>query len=942
MAFDIGSFYRINNKKSGKSFDIQAQSTANDALVVQNTWYDRDSQKFIVYPLNDGNYAVINKKSGKILDIRAQSTANDTPVVQNTWYGRDSQKFFTHPQESGFFSVQSKLSGKVFDIRAQSTASDAVVIQNTWYDRDSQKFSFSPVESISVPSIQTYPRPDLPQYDYLGQELPDYVNSVVTNYTLAPSIAVEDPWYNDQQKIQTGNAYYLYVREQYWLKVTDTTLAPGTTHRYMQTSGIKETDITTVQKTVSHTFGADVGLSFKKDSVSAGMSYQYSEELMIQETKVNEELSVVEKELAITNNNNYSVSWTQYILVNKFYIKRADGSIVNEPWIVTDTNTTHAVYYPSTAALGLLEGQVSIETSNAEKAVYNLFADAKHSTLKIDTTDYMIDQAALQVEQLSDEEYALEKMMLLNLVRCAKQVSKKRNLLHYGDFESPNWRNPEDGWKASYNVSVLSGSSTFKGNYLNMPGATARNGNITPTYVYQKVDESKLKPYTRYVVRGFVGSSKELELFVTRYGKEILTKMNIPTSPLNTYNQTDSIPNNYSLGYGSGYTMSNDPCQLYPTNPMPSSNGLCEEKQNFVFHIDVGEINQRADLGIGVGFKISSPSGMAQLDNIEVIEANPLTGEALARVKKREKKWKRELEQQCALTEKTVSVAQQAVNHLFTDAQKNRLKATTTMQDIRKAEEKVKAIPFVYNLYFEEVPGMNYTIFQALQSDVYTASRLYNQRNIIRNGDFSSRLSSWHATEGADVQERDGRPHVLVISQWDTNVSQDVCVQPERGYVLRVTARKEGSGKGYVTISDCTAENTETVTFTANEDVTSPRPPVRPRQSVTPPVCDSMPRYAESFGIVPDDTNMMNRSQASYGTASCSCGCGKTIRNGAESCQTNPCPSTPSMPIGNGPSSDYITKTIEIFPETNRVRIEIGETEGSFLVESVELICMEE
>ncbi|PFE08435.1 RICIN domain-containing protein [Bacillus cereus] len=935
MAFDIGSFYRINSKLSGKVFDIQAQSTASNAVVVQNDWHDRDSQKFIFYPLNNGYYTVINKNSGKVFDIRAQSTASNAEVVQNDWHDRDSQYFFTHQQESGFFSVQSRLSGKVFDIRAQSTASNAVVVQNDWHDRDSQKFSFSPVESISVPSIQTQPLPPPPFYNGINDILPDRTEPVVTNYTLAPCIAVDDPYYNDQQKIQTGNEYYLYVREQYWQRVFSHVLVPGESYTYSQTSGMTTTDQNTVTNTVSHSIGADVGFSFKQGSLSAGLSYQYTQELSVTESHTEELLTSTTKTFEINNNSREPVAYSQYLLVSEYYVRRADGTIVNDRWAVSDADSTVTVSYPSNVELPILE--LDSGFVDAQQAVRNLFADAEHSRLKIDTTDYMIDQAALQVEQLSDESDELEKMMLFNVVRCAKQVSKKRNLLRDGDFESPNWQNPEGGWQASYNVTVLSDNPIFKGNYVDMPGANARNGSITPTYLYQKVDESKLKPYTRYLVRGFVGSSKELELFVTRYGKEVHDKMNIPTSPMNTCNQTD----NYSLGYGSGYTMSNDPCQLYPTNPMPSSNGLCEEKQNFVFHIDVGEINPRADLGIGVGFNISSPDGMAQLSNVEVIEANPLTGEALARVKKREQKWRREMEKKCALTEKTVSVATQAVHRLFTDAQKNRLKATTTMQDIRNAEAKVKAIPFVYNTYFEEVPGMNDAIFQALQSDVYTASGLYIDRNIIRNGDFGSRLSNWHATAGADVQDRDGRSHVLVISNWSANVSQEVCVQPERGYVLRVTARKEGSGKGYVTLTDCTAENTETVTFTANEDVTIPRPPVKPRQSVTSPVCD-MSRYAESFGIVPDDTNMMNRSQASYGTASCSCGCGKTISNGEGSCQTNPCPSTPSMPIGNGPASNYITKTIEIFPETNRVRIEIGETEGSFLVESVELICMEE
>ncbi|MGI6836331.1 hypothetical protein RY280_24740, partial [Bacillus paralicheniformis] len=32
------------------------------------------------------------------------------------------------------------------------------------------------------------------------------------------------------------------------------------------------------------------------------------------------------------------------------------------------------------------------------------------------------------------------------------------------------------------------------------------------------------------------------------------------------------------------------------------------------------------------------------------------------------------------------------------------------------------------------------------------------------------------------------------------------------------TARKEGLGKGYVTISDCTENNTETVTFVSDEE----------------------------------------------------------------------------------------------------------------------------
>ncbi|MED1405413.1 RICIN domain-containing protein [Bacillus mycoides] len=907
-------FFKITGKQSGKVMSVDEQSTSNNAHIDQYDWVYQNNQKWLFIPLNNNYYAIVNENSGLVMSVDQQSTANNALIDQYEWHGDESQQWFLKDLENGYNGIQARHSGKFASVDQQSTANNAYIDQYPWVDQNNQMWSLETVESFTLPAIMTYPLAPPPQYSSMGETLPDHTESLPTNYTLAPCIAVEDPYYNNQQKIQTGNEYYLYVRKQYWKKVASHTLAPGESYGYKQISGMTTTDQTTVTKTVSHSFGADVGLKFRKDSVSAGLSYQYSEELSVQESRSETELSVVEEAFTLENPNNYQISWTKYILVSEYSVQRADGTLVNEPWTVTDYHNTYSSFYP--LGSDIIEQRVSVGIIDAQQAVYNLFADAQHSRLKIDTTDYMIDQTAFQVEQLSDETYAYEKMMLFNLVRCAKQLSVKRNLLHYGDFESPNWQNQEDGWQASSNVTVLSDNPVFKGRYANMPGAK----NTASTYLYQKVDESKLKPYTRYLVRGFVGSSKELELFVTRYGKEVHRKMNIPMNTCSC-----------SMGQVADYTMSNDPCQLYPSGmTLSSTEGLCEDKQHFVFQIDVGEIYQRADLGIGVGFKISSSDGMAQLDNIEVIEANPLTGEALARVKKREQKWKRELEQKCALTEKTVSSATQAVDSLFTNAQKNRLKATTTIQDILGAEAKIKAIPYVYNSYFEEVPGMNYTIFQALQSDVYNASSLYRIRNLIRNGDFSSGLSNWHATAGADVQERDGKSHVLVLSQWDATVSQEVCVQPERGYVLRVTARKGGSGKGYVTLTDCTADNTETVTFRSDDMASTPRPSV-PQRPIEPAICD-IPRYNESFGIVPEMNPVMNEQPESYGTTSCSCGCGNRIQT----------PSTPRMPNVTGSSPGYLTKTIEMFPETNRLRIEIGETEGTFLVESIELICMED
>ncbi|MED3069401.1 pesticidial crystal protein, partial [Bacillus thuringiensis] len=152
-----------------------------------------------------------------------------------------------------------------------------------------------------------------------------------------------------------------------------------------------------------------------------------------------------------------------------------------------------------------------------------MFTSSTKNTLKIETTDYQIDQAAISIECMSDGQNSQEKMMLWDEVKRAKQLSQSRNLLYNGDFEDSS-----NGWTTSDRITIQTNNPIFKGHYLNMSGARNIDGSIFPTYIYQKIEESKLKPYTRYRVRGFVGSSKDLKLMVTRYGKEIDAMIDVP------------------------------------------------------------------------------------------------------------------------------------------------------------------------------------------------------------------------------------------------------------------------------------------------------------------------------------------------------------------------------------------------------------------------------
>ncbi|MGG1151499.1 NPP1 family protein [Bacillus wiedmannii] len=681
------------------------------------------------------------------------------------------------------------------------------------------------------------------------------------------------------------------------------------------------------------------------------------------------------------------------------------------------------------------------------EAVNALFSN---HTLQLKVTDYHVDQVAKLVECISDQNHSKEKMCLLDQVKLAKRLSRERNLLNYGDFESSNWAGA-DGWNISAHVYTIADNLIFKDHYLNMPSVNnpILSDKIFPTYAYQKIEESKLKPYTRYMVRGFVGSSKDLEILVARHGKEVHKRMNVPNDIIPTNPCTGELvsqPPPYPVMpiHTMAQNMWCNPCENgYQTAAgmmVQETNMVCQDPHEFKFSIDIGEIDRERNLGIWIGFKVGTTEGMATLDSIEVVEVGPLTGDALKRMQKREQKWKKKWAEKQMKIERAVQIARNAIQTLFTDPNQNRLQSAITLKNIVDAEKWVQKIPYVYNQFLQgaipEVPGEQYNVFQQLSQAVVTARGLYNQRNVINNGDFSAGLSNWNGTKGADVQQI-GKESVLMISDWSANISQQVCVEPEHSYLLRVTARKEGSGEGYVTISDGTKDNTETLKFIVGEETTGAtmstirshiRERYNERNMVTSEVYDAsgyasnqnmvnyssenygMSAYSgnnnknyqsESFGFTPygDENSMMNYPSENYGEnaysgndnmnypsnnyemnpyssdmnmsmnqgSDCRCGCSTnsypggdmTMNNYPSSMyETNAYPSSTNMTdnLGMGCGcyystnehpmveqstldlSDYVMKTVEIFPETNRVCIEIGETAGIFMIESIEFV----
>nr|ADW08761.1 delta-endotoxin Cry1Ab [Bacillus thuringiensis serovar kurstaki] len=544
--------------------------------------------------------------------------------------------------------------------------------------------------------------------------------------------------------------------------------------------------------------------------------------------------------------------------------------------------------------------EAEYDLERAQKAVNELFTSSNQIGLKTDVTDYHIDQVSNLVECLSDEFCLDEKKELSEKVKHAKRLSDERNLLQDPNFRGIN-RQLDRGWRGSTDITIQGGDDVFKENYVTLLGTFDE---CYPTYLYQKIDESKLKAYTRYQLRGYIEDSQDLDIYLIRY---------------NAKHETVNVP-----GTGS----------LWPLSA-PSPIGKCaHHSHHFSLDIDVGCTDLNEDLGVWVIFKIKTQDGHARLGNLEFLEEKPLVGEALARVKRAEKKWRDKREKLEWETNIVYKEAKESVDALFVNSQYDRLQADTNIAMIHAADERVHSIREAYLPELSVIPGVNAAIFEELEGRIFTAFSLYDARNVIKNGDFNNGLSCWNVKGHVDVEEQNNHRSVLVVPEWEAEVSQEVRVCPGRGYILRVTAYKEGYGEGCVTIHEI-ENNTDEPKFSycVEEEV-------YPNNTVT---CNDYTATQEEYeGTYTSRNRGYDGAYESNSSVPADYASAYEEKAYTDGRRDNPCESNRGYGDYTPLPAGYVTKELEYFPETDKVWIEIGETEGTFIVDSVELLLMEE
>ncbi|MGH0883513.1 delta endotoxin C-terminal domain-containing protein, partial [Bacillus paranthracis] len=427
------------------------------------------------------------------------------------------------------------------------------------------------------------------------------------------------------------------------------------------------------------------------------------------------------------------------------------------------------------------------DLSSITNQVNDLFTSNTQKNLASDISDYQIDQVVLKVDALSDEVFGKEKKVLRKVVNKAKQLSKARNLLIGGSFDTL------DAWQLGKNVVRREDGDLFKGEHLLLPPPTV----LSPSYAYQKIDESKLKPYTRYTVSGFVAQGDPLEVVVSRYGKEIEKTLHVP--------------------YEEAYPITAEPtpncCQ---PGTASSCNGETPDSHFFHYNIDVGALQTEANLGISLGLRIGDTAadtlGLARIGNLEIREERPLTASEIRNVQKVETKWKKEWEQERAdVTAKLQPVIDQ-INALYVNNDWNGLVRPHIVEaDIHAIT--IPDLPKQRHWFMTDREGEHRSITEQMQQALTRAMNLLESQNLIHNGSFTNELMNWTVEGGATVQLVSGENKALFLPHWDSSAAQNVQItnfDEDTKYTLRV----RGKGKGKITIQHgTTGEQVETMVF---------------------------------------------------------------------------------------------------------------------------------
>ncbi|PGM60818.1 toxin [Bacillus cereus] len=335
-----------------KKWDVTRGSLDNEVgiLLYDVSGQIPDNQQFAFFPLDNGKYAIVNKNSGKPVTIgdwvqpMAMLTGyNHDTLKQSNWTGNANEQWYLRDQGSNNYEIVNQGNGKVASYAWTGDLArnyEYVDLDNSNPSDKDRVFTIPAARStFTLPTLPaTGTRSEAPNYTGgIDQQLPQTSNSVVVGASLIPCIMVKDSQASDYTKIH-NSPYYTLVKEEYWDKTFSKVIQPGLSESYSYKTGVSSVDQQKMTDTLSMKFGADFGIKF--GDASASLKSEISRTIQTEISTTNSEATEETRSYTATGEPGKATGYTQYQLATKYTLKRADGSVVSDPWVVKNDKIT--------------------------------------------------------------------------------------------------------------------------------------------------------------------------------------------------------------------------------------------------------------------------------------------------------------------------------------------------------------------------------------------------------------------------------------------------------------------------------------------------------------------------------------------------------------------------------------------------------------------------
>lgn len=139
-----GSFYKIVNRNSTKSLDVNGSSSANGGTIIQWDYSGGDNQQWSFAPTSgNGHFSITNKNSSKALAVNGGADIAGTGIIQWDYSGGNYQQWQVTDIGFGYYKIINRNSGQSLDVNGGATWNGGNIIQWYWNNGSNQQWQIT-------------------------------------------------------------------------------------------------------------------------------------------------------------------------------------------------------------------------------------------------------------------------------------------------------------------------------------------------------------------------------------------------------------------------------------------------------------------------------------------------------------------------------------------------------------------------------------------------------------------------------------------------------------------------------------------------------------------------------------------------------------------------------------------------------------------------------